>query len=257
MKSIFSPVQTRVLTHAFLITTTSGSALANHSKPTFGSVETKIVSGYDFRTKSPEELADWYDRRAFVVRYGALPSAGAVGCAAAHRHCYEVLIRDGGDCAIILEDDFVVPDVVDKIIENMLSLPTDWDVINLKITNGVFCRRRVTTTQFGRLHRATLCQFGTHAYLVTRDCAAQFLRQQRPKLRHLSDWPLETWQFRCLGLETEKGHLSGRSTTVQTKWTPVLDTIPSALHRFRSILWRARRKYRIVIHRDVALDAPA
>jgi GR25 family glycosyltransferase involved in LPS biosynthesis len=248
--------QEHALTHAFVISTNAGPALAKHSKFRLGSVENKIVSEFDFRTKSPEELDEWYDARAFVARYGALPSAGAVGCAAAHRHCYEVLIQDGGDCAIVLEDDFVMPDGVDKIIENMLSLPIEWDVINLKITNGIFCRRPVAKTLFGRLYCATLYQFGAYAYLITRDCAARFVGQQRPKLQHLSDWPLETWKFRCLGLETEKGHFSGRSTTVQTEWAPVRNTLPSMVHRSRMIQWRMRRHYRMLIHRDVALNAP-
>jgi hypothetical protein len=112
-------------------------------------------------------------------------------------------------------------------------------------------------TPFGRLRRATLFQFGAFAYLIQRDCAARFIRAQRPKICHLADWPLEAWKFRCLGLETDLGHFSGRPTTVQTAPIAIPNMLDRGWHKWRLIAWRLRRYYATKIVKNISLSTPA
>jgi GR25 family glycosyltransferase involved in LPS biosynthesis len=216
-----------------------------------------VVSDFDYKKKSPSQLSGLYDADAFAKRYGCVPTPGAIGCAAAHRHCYERLVRESGKCALILEDDAVFDEDIAKLVSAIHAADIEYDVLSLKITRGVFRRRPVGECRYGRLYRATLCQFGTYAYLIHRDCAERFSRLQRPSIRHLADWPLETWQFRCFGLDTNAISFSDRQSLVQTDGGHHRASLRSRLaHKRRVLAWTATRFVRLHINRDVVLSKP-
>ena len=201
------------LTHAFLITTEPQELLPADPRLRIGSIDTSVVSQYDFRQMQSEQLSRLYNSFSFLTQYGQLPTAGQIGCAAAHRHCYETLLREKGTCALVMEDDIEFLTDINALVSSINSLNIEYDVFNLKVTLGFFRREPIATIPEGQVLRATLFHPGAHAYLIHHDCARRFLRRQKPQLRHLSDWPLDVWKMGCFGLDTDLIRLSGRPTT--------------------------------------------
>jgi GR25 family glycosyltransferase involved in LPS biosynthesis len=242
----------RLLTHAFLITTEPSKLTADDPRLEIGTLKTTVVSNYDFRQKSHADLQELCDADAFILRYGMIPTPGAIGCAAAHRHCHEILVRERGDSAIIMEDDVEFACDISEIVSDIHTTNIEYDVLSLKVTYGVYARRAVAECSFGRLFRATLYQYGAHVYLIHRDCAARFGRAQRPIICHLADWPFETWQFRCFGLETEAVRLSHRPSTVNTGHQ--VRNADSLARKRRLLMWNFMRFYRLRVCGDMTLQ---
>ena len=150
-----------------------------------------------------------------------------------------------------MEDDAEFACDISEIVSAIHATNIEYDVISLKVTYGVYTRRAVAEYSFGRLFRATLCQYGTHAYLIHRDCAARFGRAQRPIIRHLADWPFETWQFRCFGLETEAVRLLQRPSTINTGEIDQVRSADSLARKRRRLVWNFMRFYRLRVCGDM------
>lgn len=242
------------LSHSFLITTSPKRLSNRDERLVVLDIPTEIVADYDYRTLSLSELEERYEPGAFGIRYGCFPSPGAIGCAAAHRHCYEAIVRDNGDCALIMEDDYRSDGNLDLIVSRLIDIQVEWDVISLKITNGIFHPDPIARHDIGNVYTTTVANYGTYAYLIKRKAAVKMLEKQSPKIQHLSDWPLEAWQFKLLGLHTHLGGLTDRQSTVQQDFRSHPSKIYQLLYRVRKFMYRLRRAYRLKVCKDIIID---
>jgi GR25 family glycosyltransferase involved in LPS biosynthesis len=240
------------LSHVFLITTQPQALPNGDRRLRVGNINTTVVSEYDFRQIPSEQLYRLYDARSFLTQYGQLPTAGQIGCAAAHRYCYESLLREDGTCALIMEDDIEFLTDIYALVSKINSLDIVYDVINLKITMGFFRRDPVAIIPEGQVFRATLFQPGAHAYLIQSECAKRFLQRQQPKLRRFADWPLDASRMRCFGLKTDLIKLSGRQSTTATGVIPSHKSIvANVLHNCRLMQWKLMAFYRLHLCNDI------
>lgn len=123
---------------------------------------------------------------------------GEVGCYASHLVAMQLIVDRGLDCALILEDDAVLPvDAAAILADIMKTVPKGWDLVHfcrdsnraVKVVAGLDGDRHLV--RFSRVPETTT------GYLISRSGAQKFLK---PIKRH---WPIDTdfrqpWHF---GLE--------------------------------------------------------
>jgi hypothetical protein len=196
----------------------------------------------------------------FAARYGRLPRASEIGCAAAHRFCYETLVAEHGDLGLVLEDDAVIRGSLDDLLNIIEEGKIDFSLLSLKITNGVYRRKASVIGSQGAVYRSTFAQFGAHAYIVRRDLAEKMAMYQRPKIGFLADWPLygpmQLGCFKVYGVDTRLVALSGRPSTIDSM--PLADKIATLnyIYKLRQVLNKLylRVRFRIFGDRTAGLD---
>lgn len=190
------------LTHSFLITTDAHQIAIDDPRRSVADVQTEVVSGFDFSNMDLREILHLIDTRSFVRKTGRLPSPGQVGCALAHRFCYERLAADGGQVAIIFEDDcFPSSHFTETVIESLQHMNT-LDLISLKRTFGFYHPAPQFYTRGGAAYKPKLWNYGTHCYLITKSLAVRFAAVNSPKLRTTADWPLPLSKFKSVALHS-------------------------------------------------------
>ena len=143
----------------------------------------------------PAEFRDmFFDGAALHSRL----KPGEVGCYASHLKTMKIIVEQGLDYALILEDDAILPADFQTIIAQVLArLPQGWDLVHIcKDANRAV--KPVADLDHGRrIVRYSRVPETTTAYLVSRSGAEKFLK---PIKRY---WPVDTdfrqpWRF---GLE--------------------------------------------------------
>ncbi len=143
----------------------------------------------------PAEFRDmFFDGAALHSRL----KPGEVGCYASHLKAMKIIVEQGLDYALILEDDAILPADFQTIIAQVLArLPQGWDLVHIcKDANRAV--KPVADLDHGRrIVRYSRVPETTTAYLVSRSGAEKFLK---PIKRY---WPVDTdfrqpWRF---GLE--------------------------------------------------------
>lgn len=232
------------ITHAFLITVEPGGIPADDPRLSLSTTVTRIVSQFDMRGYSSKDLREICDFEGFTCAYGRPPRAGEVGCAAAHRFCYEALDQEAGDLALVLEDDALVGPGFDDVLQQILRLNLDFGILSLKVTHGVYERRPSAVLPAGEVYRATYAQFGTHAYLIRRSMARQLAANQRPQIRYLADWPvsgpLRLARSRVFGFDSGSVRIRERKSTIAGDATAVQSAKWSANEIWRKLLLKYR-----------------
>jgi len=242
-----------MITHSFLLSVDGVQPADLGLEAPAGSRPVEVVGQFDLRGLSAGEVAHLYDARAFWRRYDSVPTAGEIGCALAHRYCYERFLSDGGEVALITEDDARWGPGADAFLGQVLAEMPAWDVISLNLTYGMFEQAPVALGHGVQAHRATTSCFGSSAYLITRAAASHFLRRQSPRIRHLADWPDETWKLRFWGLTggpvslRDRPSTIGRSAHRPTARAPRTDAL---VYAGRSLSYRLRRAWRLRVRRD-------
>ncbi len=62
-----------------------------------------------------------------IKEHGKVLMKGEKGCAYSHRHVYEKMLRDNIPCALILEDDAMLPDNFPNVLQRELAKERVWD----------------------------------------------------------------------------------------------------------------------------------
>jgi hypothetical protein len=242
-----------MLTHVFLVTI-NGVRAENLGWPkTISGISFINVDQYDFRSVKLEELASSVDFKAFYLKYGRAPTSGEVGCAMAHRYCYEQILAVVDGIGLILEDDFLpdsamVSDIIPSILEDKSFA---WDVFSLKATYGLY--KVCGKIKGAMVLKPDLFSFGTHAYLVKASAASVLLKAQSPMISGLADWPVNPNRLSMYSLcYPAASFIQGRSTTAPIGkpsfghcWRPsFLDLFRFSLvglyRRFQTLLARKR-----------------
>ena len=120
---------------------------------------------------------------------------GEVGCYASHLKALNLIVARGLDCALVLEDDALLPRDLAQSIEAILAtLPEDWDFVHLCGDASRAIKPIAKSGIRGKLVRYSRIPGNTQGYLISRQGAQKFLV---PATRY---WPVDTdyrrpWQF--------------------------------------------------------------
>jgi glycosyl transferase, family 25 len=112
---------------------------------------------------------------------------GEVGCYASHLKALSVVAARGLECALVLEDDALLPRDLSQTIETILTtLPKDWDLVHLCGDVSRAFKPIVDLGGCGKIVRYSRIPANAQGYLISHRGAEKFLV---PVKRH---WPVDT-----------------------------------------------------------------
>ena len=87
-------------------------------------VDVHYVEAVDGRVLSDEQLSEVWNQEETYKTYGRYMKGGEIGCSLSHRKCYEEILKNGDDVALILEDDVVFKENADirKVVSTVEKL---------------------------------------------------------------------------------------------------------------------------------------
>ncbi len=147
-------------------------------------MEAEFITAVDGRQLGPAERAA-YDRQRALRVYGVEMMDSEIGCFLSHRGLYERMVREGIECALILEDDVRIDAAFPQIVRGLLDGAfQDWMVIRFDSKRGrvtaprsrKFAGTRVAELAGGAgLYRLQTHVLGVGAYLIRRAGALRML----------------------------------------------------------------------------------
>ena len=94
-------------------------------------LEFQFFAGVDGSLLAPEQIASAYKASAAFDRLGRELHPNEIGCAWSHIKVYEMMVRNGLDEILIMEDDVDVSDELPAVLASRhLWLPRDWRLVN-------------------------------------------------------------------------------------------------------------------------------
>lgn len=85
-----------------------------HLLDSFGDFfDISFIEAVDGRNLSDEEKDEVWNQKETYKTYGRYMKGGEIGCSLSHRKCYEEILKNGDDVALILEDDVVFKENAD------------------------------------------------------------------------------------------------------------------------------------------------
>ena len=154
----------------------------------FGPVfESNIVEAVDGRFMSDDELRKIWDQNRTYRNYGRYMSGGEIGCSLSHRKCYEEILKNGDDTAMVIEDDvsFQEENVCEVVTAAERVLRSSRPVIIL--LTGSYWYMTKTDLPGTRFSLACLYEgMGTVAYMIN-NAAAKIL-DAAPQAYLADDW---------------------------------------------------------------------
>ncbi|MBL6734509.1 MAG: glycosyltransferase family 25 protein [Shewanellaceae bacterium] len=125
-----------------------------------------------------------YPKSSHTTYYPVKLSAGEIGCYLSHIQCWQQLIEQDLDFALILEDDALLPDNLHLYLTQASHYPKDWDYIELSSSRR--CRPAYATVAdfdaFKLVKRKQL-HATTTGQLVSRQGAIKLQRHALPMKR--------------------------------------------------------------------------
>jgi glycosyl transferase family 25 len=94
------------------------------------------IDGQDLYASDFAKLID----PAAVAQYPRWLTPGALACALSHRRAYERFLADGGECALIVEDDTVIPPDAQDLLDRLRPHVAGREVILLYYRSFALCR---------------------------------------------------------------------------------------------------------------------
>ena len=87
-------------------------------------MDVHFVEAVDGRVLSNEQLNEVWNQKETYKTYGRYMKGGEIGCSLSHRKCYEEILKNGDDAALILEDDVVFKENTDirKVVSTVEKL---------------------------------------------------------------------------------------------------------------------------------------
>lgn len=240
---------------AFYITVQPDDALGEALRRALPNFETTVISQFDYRNRDRAAVLREVDKDSFLIRYGGLPSNGAVGCAMAHRFAWKSLLESDAAWALVLEDDVELSSIDPDFVLEACSKTPDFDVLSLGSLSAAV--QSTPSSRIGRfnVHRSVYYCRGGFAYVVSRSGATRLLQPQSPAISRYADWPLQAWQMKMYLTRPNAVRLTDRPSGVQT---PVTDTVSTlrhkVIHRTRHHLWKAIGAVRVSVLGDVVVD---
>ncbi|WP_412504006.1 glycosyltransferase family 25 protein [Shewanella indica] len=146
----------------------------------------------------PEKKAEVYDIEANIRKYDRLLNDGEIGCYMSHVLCWEKVISDDLDFALILEDDAILTDDMPKYLDKLAESFREWDYI--KLSHGSKQKKDVAAVDIGDSLMLGLClklPSTTTGQLVSRDGAKKLLQYAFPIARPI-DMDIQYWYEKSL-----------------------------------------------------------
>ncbi|WP_292896672.1 glycosyltransferase family 25 protein [Nitratireductor sp.] len=136
-------------------------------------LELARVEGVDGRELSADDIDKVVVGES---RWGKL-TPGEVGCFLGHRKCWEALVKEGAQYAVVLEDDVVFGEDVAAVFGSSDWIPKDADIVKLEAADErLYLDTKASSLKNGRrIRRLRTSHFCAAGYVVSLSCAQRLL----------------------------------------------------------------------------------
>lgn len=156
----------------------------------------EFIDAVDGRQLTTDEMNNMCDMDA-VKQNPAWLTPGAIGCAISHKIAYEKLLCNNQKTALILEDDMILPQSLDKILKSIESQIVPGEVVLLHYKGWNVCRfsnynKRLLDDRMSLVFPLTIndIPITTGAYVMSYE-ACKTLCELLPPIRVAAD----SWRF--------------------------------------------------------------
>jgi glycosyl transferase family 25 len=142
---------------------------------------------------SADEKAQVFNLEANQRKYDKILNDGEIGCYLSHVRCWERIVADELDFALILEDDAILTPEIKGFIEALPRLSDDWDYI--KLSHGSKTKDTLETLDLGdglSLSRCLKLPSTTTGQFVSASGAKKLLASAYPIARPI-DMDIQYW----------------------------------------------------------------
>jgi len=94
-------------------------------------IEYQRISAVYGKDLHATDISKVYDPQTNLQKYDKKLNLGEIGCYLSHVQCWQMIIDQQLDYALILEDDSVLDPALMTVIQHIDNLSTDWDYIKL------------------------------------------------------------------------------------------------------------------------------
>lgn len=201
----------------------SHERLANAtSQLSFSGCEFERISAVDGKTLSDSDINKYFDKKKASKRYHYNLTIGEIGCYLSHIKCWEKIVKDDLDFAVILEDDLVLNSNFKEVIEAIPSLGTNWHYLKLSCPFKHRPYKPVEQTKTRNGIDISLVKYnkpptGTVAQVVSREGAKRLLEKKPPFFRPIDvdlqwHWELD---IKVNGITPYIANISGEPSEIQ------------------------------------------
>ncbi len=149
---------------------------------------------------SEKEKSDVYQLSANLSKYDKILNDGEIGCYMSHIRCWEQIVEQELDFALVLEDDAILTDNIIKYVEKLAPSCADWDYI--KLSHGSKVKSAVDSMDLGdglTLRKELKLPSTTTGQLISLSGAKKLLAHAYPITRPI-DMDIQYWfekSLRC------------------------------------------------------------
>ena len=163
-------------------------------------IDYEVIKAIYGKALSEEEIkANTYPKEEQLKRFKRELSLGEIGCAMSHRYCYQRIIDDNLEEAIILEDDAVFNEELLEFLKFKDEFPKDLELLLIGHYKQMYyddgfminslCYKKYSNIVNGKwdIKRLVGGGNGTHGYLITKNGASKLLKLMH-KIYIPADW---------------------------------------------------------------------
>lgn len=136
----------------------------------------EVMQAVDSKNLTPAEIAHYYQRHLHKPAYPFKLSGNEIACFLSHRKCWQAIIDQNLDAALILEDDTKLNVEFNDRLREITEILKLGDFIRLPFRSNKEFGTTVTKTQNMTLIQPKPIGLGMVAQIVTQDAAHQLLR---------------------------------------------------------------------------------
>lgn len=145
----------------------------------------EFIAAVDGRRMSGDERERLFDAEGFRKYYLREVRPGEIGCTLSHQKCYRKLAESADICVLILEDDMVILEDIERTVRKLEGL-MDTEEPRIVLLSGWYWYLKTYRFMDHLKLAGVYDAFLTHAYVINRS-AARLLLEERPFIT-ADDW---------------------------------------------------------------------
>ncbi len=153
------------------------------------------LSAVDGLTLSTKELTEVVAPH-FYYYTGHYADLGTIGCSMSHIRAWQLLVESDADYALIFEDDVAfAPDVLRRVIDELLTTGKTWDLINFQAAHRGFPLRYMTLPDGHSVVHYLTKITNAGCYLLHRSAAIKLLQHAYPLQMPVDHYFMQGWKL--------------------------------------------------------------
>lgn len=197
---------------------------------------------------SVTEKSKVYDLVANECKYSKVLNDGEIGCYLSHVACWENIIDNNLDFALILEDDAILSDSMIPYIQQVKKLPQTWDYI--KLSHGSKVKKTLDKLVFGgnlSINECLKLPSTTTGQFVSREGAKKLLATAFPICRPV-DMDIQHWYEKDLKCFVAKP-FPVKDACLDSEINKTVSRLSIKSKRFKSMWLKLKYEFNLLIHR--------